>query len=466
MELQTLQELKTSLQGVLKINPTGQVEVINSTLLREKLIDTLIWTAIFSVDPTLQNKTRQLIRAIAPVAGVHVSSIQPLYEAMGAKKVSGFTVPAINIRGMTYDFARSILRACQKTQSFPVLFEIARSEIGYTFQNPAEYAIAITAAAIKEGYQGPLYIQGDHFQVNAKKYAGADREKELKAIYSLIDEALAAGFYNIDIDTSTLVDLSKPTTFEQQRANFEHCAEYTKYIREKQPKGVEVSIGGEIGEVGTQNSTVEELKAFMEGYQATLSKIAPGVKGISKMSVQTGTSHGGVPLPDGSVAKVKLDFDTLKSISQVARDEFGLSGAVQHGASTLPDDLFDQFPKVSTSEIHLATGFQNMIYDHPQFPKDLKEKIYAWLKTNCADEKKEKDTEDQFLYKTRKKGFGPFKRECWSLPESVKAALADNLESKFVFLFEKLGVAGKRNELLKFAKEDCVPTLVPVELLG
>ena len=32
-----------------------------------------------------------------------------------------------------------------------------------------------------------------------------------------------------------------------------------------------------------------------------------------------------------------LDFDTLAKLSRAARDSFGLGGAVQHGASTLPD---------------------------------------------------------------------------------------------------------------------------------
>ena len=74
-----------------------------------------------------------------------------------------------------------------------------------------------------------------------------------------------------------------------------------------------------------------------------------------KVSVQTGTSHGGVPLPDGGVAEVKLDFEVLRELGEVARS-YGAAGAVQHGASTLPDELFHRFPAVETAEIHLATG--------------------------------------------------------------------------------------------------------------
>jgi len=140
-------------------------------------------------------------------------------------------------------------------------------------------------------------------------------------------------------------------------------ARLAKFIRAHEPAGVTVSIGGEIGEVGKHNSTVEELTEYVDGFRAL---VGPGFKGgIAKVSVQTGTSHGGIPLPDGTIAKVKLDFDTLESLSKLSREKYGFAGAVQHGASTLPSELFGEFPKRGACEIHLATEFQNMIFDHP-----------------------------------------------------------------------------------------------------
>ncbi len=86
------------------------------------------------------------------------------------------------------------------------LFEIARSEIGYTKQRPIEYSAVVLAAAIKEGFKGPVFIQGDHFQLVRKNYL-ADPKPETDYIRGLIKEAIEADFYNIDIDSSTLVDL-------------------------------------------------------------------------------------------------------------------------------------------------------------------------------------------------------------------------------------------------------------------
>ena len=144
-------------------------------------------------------------------------------------------------------------------------------------------------------------------------------------------------------------------------------------------------------------------------------------------------------MPDGTVADVALDFDTLETLSAMCRDDYGLAGAVQHGASTLPDELFDRFPKAEAAEIHLATGFQNTIYDHDEFPDDLKKEIYAWISQHLIGERKENQTDEQFIYKTRKKAFGPFKKRIWSIKKSAKQAIMDELQRRFEFLFEKLG---------------------------
>ena len=157
--------------------------------------------------------------------------------AMGRGEASGFTVPAINIRAMAYDTARAVIRAAKELKAGAFIFEIARSEIGYTEQRPHEYAAIVLAAALREGHVGPLFIQGDHVQTNAKKYNSPERDKELDILRALIKEEIAAGFYNIDIDTSTLVDLDKPTLDEQQEVNVTLAADFAAFIRAHEPHG-------------------------------------------------------------------------------------------------------------------------------------------------------------------------------------------------------------------------------------
>jgi fructose/tagatose bisphosphate aldolase len=361
--------------------------------------------------------------------------------ARGRGEVSGFTVPAINLRTQVFDMAAAIFRTAAELDSGTVILELARSEQEYTFQRPGEYITSVLAGAIAAGWKGPVFVQGDHYQFNAKKYA-ADPDGVTSTLRKATVDALGVGYGNIDIDSSTLVDLSQPNVDAEQRVNYTRAAELSALIREHQAEGLTVSIGGEIGEVGKANSTEPELRAYLDGYRAQLDALAgPGTIGLSKVSVQTGTSHGGVPLPGGGVAEVKLDFGTLERLSAVCRS-YGLAGAVQHGASTLPDELFHHFPKVETAEIHLATGFQNALYDHPAFPRELHEAIEGWCYENAADERSGGETDAQFVYKTRKKALGPNKRALWEL--STKEAILADQSAKLRFLFQQLAVSGTR----------------------
>ena len=429
---------KQSSRGNLKLNEGASIS--------GDKIDSLVEKAVFGTDDQTREEYRQLTRKLASTQGIFPASIQALYEAAGKGAYHGITVPAINIRGLTYQAARAVFRAALKHNVGAFIFEIARSEIGYTKQRPVEYATCVLAAAMREEFQGPVFIQGDHFQVNRSKY-NSEPEKEITTIMELIREAVNAGFLNIDIDASTMVDLEKDSLEQQQEKNCQITAEMTNFIRSFEPQGVTISVGGEIGEVGKRNSTVEELRAFMSGYLALL---GPNIKGISKISVQTGTAHGGVVLPDGSIASVKLDFETLRELSKVSREKYGMGGAVQHGASTLPDEAFNLFPEVDAVEVHLATGFQNLIYDSPHFPRELLLKINRHLAENYSDERKAEDTEEQFLYKTRKKAWGDFKKEIWSIPEENLEKIRDMLEQRFALLFQKLNVVDTMDLVSKY----------------
>jgi fructose-bisphosphate aldolase, class II len=414
-------------------------------------IDALAHTAVFGADPELKGTARWVLQSLANASGVRFASIHDLYIAMGRGQAGGFTVPAINIRAMTYDTGRAVMRAAKKLKVGAFILEIARSEIGYTEQRPNEYAAVLLAAALREGFRGSLFLQGDHVQTNAKKYNSPEKDTEIDTLRTLIKEEIAAGFYNIDIDTSTLVDLSKATHEEQQQVNCDLAADFTEFIRRNEPSGVTVSVGGEIGEVGGKNSTVEELHAFMKGYTRALRKRGPDLVGISKISVQTGTAHGGFVGADGKLRMdVKIDLETLRELSRVAREQYGLAGAVQHGASTLPPEAFDAFPEVGACEIHLATNFQNMVYDH--LPEPLRDEMYAWTRTNASEERKEKDTEEQFIYKARKKAIGPFKKQLWNLPPADREKIGKALEEQFGFLMTKLKVTNTADVVKKFVK--------------
>ena len=431
----------------IRISKGPAVSVRDSKVVADN-IDKIVRTAAIG-NPREKALAQWLIRACALEMGAFPASIHDFYLARGQGKTpDDFTVPAINLRALPFNAARTVFKSAVATDSCAMIFEIARSEIGYTDQRPAEYTANILAAAIAEGYKGPVFIQGDHFQVSASKFA-KDPNSEIDAILALSRDSIAAGFFNIDIDTSTLVDLSKETIPEQQEINYSRCAELAAGIRSLEPEGVTISLGGEIGEVGKVNSTEPELRAFMEGFNKGLEARLPAAPGLSKISIQTGTSHGGVVLPDGSIAEVSLDFDTLKHLSAVSK-EYGMGGAVQHGASTLPEEAFTRFAEANALEVHLATGFQNIFYD--ELPSDLLEEIFAYLREFHGNERKEGQTDDQFYYKTRKRAIGPFKQAFWDLPESTIHTIEKKWEAQFKLLFERLNTSGTREMVQRFTK--------------
>ncbi|MCW5873763.1 MAG: class II fructose-bisphosphate aldolase [Anaerolineales bacterium] len=429
----------------------GAVHITDEAAIRSRIGELVHLAGLGS--ETEQAWARYLVRLIALELGAIPASIHDLYLARGRGEVPpSFTVPAMNLRVLAFDAARAVFRVAKRIDASAFIFEIARSEIGYTAQRPAEYAANILGAAVAEGYRGPVFIQGDHFQISLSRYK-QDPDKEISAVEELTAEALQAGFYNIDVDTSTLVDIHLDGERAQQYMNAELSAHFTQFIRQHEPAGVTVSVGGEIGEVGSQNSTEEELRAYVDGYNEALAAKDGNLVGLSKISIQTGTSHGGVVLPDGTVAQVKVDFDTLLQLSRVARS-YGYGGAVQHGASTLPQDAFGKFVEAEACEVHLATNFQNMLYD--RLPKPVLSAVYAYVNEHFAVDRKANHTDEQFLYENRKRAIGPFKQAFWDLGPQDKAQITDAWEAQFSLLFELLALAGTR----RFVEQTVQPAKV------
>jgi fructose/tagatose bisphosphate aldolase len=418
----------------------GKIQIKDGPRLRQN-IHKLAEISALETGPR-QGWARFMTRMLAQKLGIYPGSIHELYMARGLGDVlPTFTVPALNLRVLAFDAARAVFRAANKMDAAAFILEIARSEMGYTDQRPAEFATSVLAAAIAEGYTGPVFIQGDHFQVSPKRYA-SDPTAELDALKTLMREAVAAGFFNIDVDTSTMVDLSQTSIAAQQSLNTQLSAMFTYFIRAIEPEGVQISIGGEIGEVGGRNSTEEELRGYLDGYQEELATKSTSVVGLSKISIQTGTSHGGVVLPDGSMAQVSVDFDTLHRLSRISRTDYGLGGAVQHGASTLPESAFGKFVEAEACEVHLATNFMTMFFD--KVPADFRKEVYAYLDEKFASERKPGMTDEQFYYKTRKNAVGPFKAQSWNLPTAKLDEIGQAWEEQFEKLFRLLGLAGTK----------------------
>jgi fructose/tagatose bisphosphate aldolase len=331
-----------------------------------------------------------------------LASTQKLYQGIAQGNIiADFTIPAFNLRLLTMDLAQAVFRVAKKNKATAFIFELARSEMEYTAQPPQEYADNILKAAEAENWQGPVFLQADHFKIKKEEFLASPKQA-LTDLEVLIERAIKAGFYNIDIDCSAL----------DMASNIKQTAYFINYIRKLQPPGLEISVGGEVGEIGKANTTVSQLSQFLLGLEKELASYGD-IKGISKVAVQTGTSHG-----KGGV----IDWPNLKALAQEAK-KHNLPGIVQHGASTLPKSEFSKFAQAGVCEIHLATELMDIVLGSPNFPKKIKEKIKT------------------------KRDIGPNKKEIDAMPQEIKNKLAQEVAKEFAFFFQELKV-GNTQELI------------------
>ena len=373
--------------------------------------------------------------------GLYPASIATVYQALGKGELAPMTVPAFNVRGLTYPLARAIWRAAMQANCGPIIFELAPSESTGCDQTFEEYAALVMAAAFKEGYRGPVFLQGDHFSL--------DSADDLKQLEELARQVIESGFYQIDIDGSHLFDQKAENLNGFHAPNAQITGKLIKSIRDMQPRDVHIALGGEVGEIGGRNTSVDDLVAFHAELQNQLPETTPD---LDKISAQTGTTHSGIVLPDGTTGRMSVDFDLISALSRQAR-QFGWSGMVQHGASTLRFEDLAHLPQAGVIEVHLATQIQNILFDHPAFPLELRDQMKRELVTAARSaegdqlDKSEDLSEAQRFYQARWAAWGIYKTELWQLPPEVIAQVSDSLSNWVTAIFQALQV-NNRSQVL------------------
>ena len=344
----------------------------------------LAWTAAFATDEATIAAAQWLVWEAGRALGAHSASIQELYVARARGEVHGFTVPAINLRAQTFDMARTVYEAAAAADVGAVILELARSEQTYTFQRPIDYATAVLAGAIAAGWRGPGLHPGRPLPVQREEVRSRPRGDDRGDPAGLPPRhrGRLSQHRHRQLDPGRPVE-AEPSTSSSTRTTV-RAAELTALIRiardrrrdgqrrrrDRRGRQAELERGGAASPTSTATAA-----SSTRGRRARSGSPRSASRPARRMAASR--------CPDGSVAEVKLDFEVLRGSASVAR-EYGLAGAVQHGASTLPDELFHRFPAVETAEIHLATGFQNALYEHPAFPAELHREIEAWCYANAA----------------------------------------------------------------------------------
>lgn len=378
--------------------------------------------------------------------GVWPASIAPVYAGIASSRFAPMTVPAMNLRGLTYHLARAAWRAALRRDAAPVIFELAPVEAEIGKQSFGEFAAMVLAAAAREGYRGPVFLQADHVEVHELGAPEMDGARRLCA------EVVEAGFLQVDIDAAALA-IDADTPDDRQAANAAATAELAGQLHGLDPT---VVVGGEVGEIGGANTSIADLRAFLGAVAAHRSQWGGS---LGKVSVQTGTQHGGVVLADGSFGTMTVDFAVAAELARVARESFGLPGVVQHGASTLTTEQLGRLAGAGVHEVHLATAIQNVVLEHRALPAELLDRMRSELAgASGAPEgghgAKMADglTAEQFWIANRWHAWGVFKPELWGLSESILVQLRDAAETWFDRTFVALGLAGCARDLVSLWK--------------
>lgn len=404
--------LLKNLKGVLELDAAGNVMVVDSDKLRSETIDYLIKEAAFNGDNDVKTAAQFFIRSAAISLGITPASINDFYMARKDNAWENMTVPAVNIRADAYETSRQVFRVVREQNIGAIILELAKSEVRYSGQSVDEFTTAGFAAAIKEGYVGQIFFQGDHYQVDQNKYA-KEPNKEIDTLKRFIRESILAGEYNIDLDPSTLVNegaLDEIVAFENGLVDgylknnqelvqgldesglkaFRHelidnlpvteehrvkldelyeklhsdtakvTMEFIRYIRglEKELLGGKITISIGIEERHIDNPKHKNNPSTVRGSIALSQKILKmcadeGLVGPSKIALQTGTMHG---------LGGKVDFGIYtRHLAAAKAGLLGISVYVQHGASTIKDrNDFKKMPVDGVGEVHLATEYQKI----------------------------------------------------------------------------------------------------------
>lgn len=445
-DLQSEQEVKDLIGKSCTLEGEKISSITDQNLLRDEIIYTLQFNASVSDNKEVKKASIYWINQIAEALDIKSGSNHDFYSAKTGGEYQFFTVPAINARMVSFHKVRAAVKTAKAMNLPHIIFELALSEVGYTGQGKNEYAALVKAAYISLGLENEtVYVQADHYQLDPKKYAD-DSAAELQRIKDAITKAIENGVYNIDIDTSKFetADLDKSDR-ENQQENARLTAELLHFIRQYEAEydlPCTISVGGEVGEVGGENTKYPQVGAYLEMLKENLEDLGSGsVKGLDKVSINVGSAHGGVLGPDGQpLDSVPLDFTAHHDLYMLGKDPMNEGKhvlPVQHGASTLPKKYFSLFPAMHVGEIHLATGYQNIVWE--VLEKEDQE-LYAKMKDLTFEKFGEKiskhKTEAIGFMKERKRVTEFFKRDL--LLSNAMPAVEKALEQEFAEIFYSL----------------------------
>lgn len=423
MPLASPAQLWSLLSNTLDVR-ANRVEIIDPHRLRTERIDPLVYNAVFHDSERLRYFLCWLIRRAAAGMSIYPASAQGLYAAAARGQVRRFTAPALSLRVMTYDAARACFRAAKQSGCGAMVLDLGPNATEGPAQSPVEYATCLLAGAIREGYEGPVFLQADYLR-ERRAADEADQRDEFDRFQNLAEEALGAGFFNLELDTSALEDPLAPDPREQERASCADAARLAAFVRKTEPPGVDTNLGVKMRGRGDSEHVARRLRAFMEGFASEFADRAGSVTGIGKLSLDLRSAD---------------ELGASRDLAEVARREYNLATSVSWGGAPLPEALFAELTRFPVVEAHLGTRYEDLVLNHPGFPAPLRDAMSDWIDKTYGTIRGAEQDRASFQQQLRMPALERFKREMWDLPPESKDPIMADLQRTLLADFKRLDV--------------------------
>ncbi len=443
-------QLQESLQGVVKLHHGSELQLLIPQMFRGELVDRFVYTSVLGSTGKLRHLCSQIIRSAALAHGIWCDSIHAFYHANAVSRARSIVVPAFNVRGLTYSTIRSIFRVAQKLDTGPFIIEISPAEMNHTQQRSDELAACVLGAALRENYSGPVFLQGDHFRLDPRR-CQSDLKSEVNRLQALVLDAIHNGFFNFDIDATSVATSDTDSQSEKELPYLKLVADFCTFIRHHQPEGITIALGLEFANLRAVLQNADALLSEFMDFNKLLARSGSAAS-VSKYNIHleahSGTGTGPAQTDRPQMPSFASDECAItREFAETLRTAHGVCGLELHSNSTIPDVFLPLLSACGVVEAHLGTRLQDVVLDHPRFPIGLTEEIHSFLETHCSMESRTGLSQEQFYYLARKKAWGPFKKAICTLDERTKSAILQDVEREITMNFEKLGAFSQRKRM-------------------
>lgn len=425
VEFRMMSELNDTIKHTLQIK-RGGVEILNPEVARGVLTDRLIFNAVFHSETQIKATSRWLIKAIGQSLNIFSSSTHGLQNILNPPARKKMKTPVLQTPHLSYDIARAVFQAIQKHHMGPVIFELGESSMESENQSPGEFSATIFAAAIREEYQGPIFIQAHHIQVNTESFQRAP-DKEIQKLKNLIIESIATGIYNLWINGFSISHSPQTRQVKTQNPSSQLLAVATDIIRLHEPKNLDISIGGGVKVSGDSKTFEKDIISFLDEYRENLQKIGENINGISKISFQP--------------------FEEIPTeIHLMLMNHYGLNGRVPLNSSNFSKEVLEDFSGIGGMEFPLNMPFHSLFIDHADLPENIRKTLIGSLSNPSISTN------------------NAIKKTLWTLPDTLRENIRNQFVEKIIFFFKTFKTTNALEDLQRNTPNPKIPLSLSAEM--